>query len=438
MEFPTQEARRGYTPAIVLPPGGAAPPQVSSTRPSNDRLARQGGGVPIPRVVWVLAAGRFLSAASAFVVLFLMLYLTGPRELPVTVAGLISGSSGAGLLLGNFTGGWFGDRLGHRLVLLSGSTIGAALLIAAPWLPLPLLAVALPVMSYATATAGISEGALSALAVPVGDRRRAVAIGRSAYNAGFAIGPPLGALLLTHSFTTLFVVQGAARLLVLGVTARLLPTEEHPPAAVPATGRGLWRSVLRDRALLVLLPAAVLADLVYRQLFTILPIYLEDQGQPVALYSGLIAAGALLQAVLEVPVVVRLRGRPSYPIIAAGYALTGVGVGLFALQGSGIVVMAIVAILFVTAGEILYKPTAAAQVLDAAPEHLVGQYQGLYAGACTSGTLLAGPVGAAVYSAAPALLWPLDTAVALVAAGLMLALSRTTRTDHPTTRTEAG
>lgn len=40
--------------------------------------------------------------------------------------------------------------------------------------------------------------------------------------------------------------------------------------------------------------------------------------------------------------------------------------------------MAIVAILFVTAGEILYKPTAAAQVLDAAPEHLVGQYR-----ACT-------------------------------------------------------
>lgn len=88
--------------------------------------------------------------------------------------------------------------------------------------------------------------------------------------------------------------------------------------------------------------------------------------------------------------------------------------------------MAIVAILFVTAGEILYKPTAAAQVLDAAPEHLVGQYQGLYAGACTSGTLLAGPVGAAVYAAAPALLWPFNAAVALVAAGLMLALSRTT------------
>lgn len=59
------------------------------------------------------------------------------------------------------------------------------------------------------------------------------------------------------------------------------------------------------------------------------------------------------------------------------------------------------------AGEILYKTTATAHVLDAAPDHLVGQYQGLYTGAATSGTMLAAPIGAAIYSLAPGLLWPL-------------------------------
>ena len=73
-----------------------------------------------------------------------------------------------------------------------------------------------------------------------------------------------------------------------------------------------------------------------------------------------------------------------------------------------------------TAGEILYKTTATAHVLDAAPEHLVGQYQGLYAGASTSGMMLAGPIGTAVYAAAPALLWPLMGLVALAAAGCVL------------------
>ena len=76
--------------------------------------------------------------------------------------------------------------------------------------------------------------------------------------------------------------------------------------------------------------------------------------------------------------------------------------------------------LVVTVGEILYKTTATAHVLDQAPDHLVGQYQGLYTGAATSGTLLAAPIGTAVYAAAPGLLWPLMALLALVAAAFVL------------------
>jgi hypothetical protein len=77
-----------------------------------------------------------------------------------------------------------------------------------------------------------------------------------------------------------------------------------------------------------------------------------------------------------------------------------------------------------TAGEILYKTTATAHVLDAAPLHLVGQYQGLYTGAATSGTMLSAPLGGIVYAAAPGLLWPLCGVVAVVGAVLALAAGR--------------
>ena len=79
--------------------------------------------------------------------------------------------------------------------------------------------------------------------------------------------------------------------------------------------------------------------------------------------------------------------------------------------------------LVLTVGEILYKTTATAHVLDQAPDHLVGQYQGLYTGAATSGTLLAAPIGTAVYAAAPGLLWPLMALLALVAATFVLLAS---------------
>jgi dipeptide/tripeptide permease len=95
---------------------------------------------------------------------------------------------------------------------------------------------------------------------------------------------------------------------------------------------------------------------------------------------------------------------------------------MFALPVS--VASVLLAMVVLTAGEILYKTTATAHVLDQAPDHLVGQYQGLYTGAATSGTLLAAPVGTAVYATSPDLLWPLMAVLALAAAGFVLLARR--------------
>ncbi len=389
----------------------------------------------VPRLVWVLAVGRFLGSTSSYLMLFLTLYLTGPRGLSVTAAGLVVGGTGAGLLLGSFTGGKWGDHFGHRPVLLLAATIGGLGTVAVPWLPTWAVAAAMPPLTYLAATAGVSTGALAALAVARGDRRTSIAISRAASNAGFVIGPPLGALILTQGsndsgWTALFVVEGLMILLVRFLVAPFLPREEryrvaHADGLKPV---GMLRAIRSDRALMALLPAIVVVDLVYRQLYTTVPLHLRDAGQSVALYAVLIAVGSGLILLLEVPVALRLRRRSSYSIIAAGYALVGVGFALFALPVS--VATAVLAMVVLTAGEILYKTTATAHVLDAAPDHLVGQYQGLYTGAATSGTLLAGPVGTAVYAAAPTLLWPLCGVAGLAAAATALA-SRRLAVDQP-------
>jgi MFS family permease len=373
----------------------------------------------IPRLVWVLAAGRFVNAAGSFLTIYLFLYLTGPRGVPIGTAGLLSGALGAGLLAGNFTGGWFGDRYGHRRVLLIASAVAGLTTLAIPWTPAVALAGTLPLLGYVSATSGVSQGALVALAVPAGDRRRAVAINRAAFNAGFVIGPPIGALLATGHFTTLFVADGIVTLVVRAVTARLLAAE---PAPAPATGKParLWAGVVADRSLLLLLPAIVLVDIVYRQLYSTLPVYLRDHGRPVGVYAALIAIGSGLILVLELPATMAMRRCPPLPIIAAGYALVGLGMALFGLGAAvGVVVAAMV---LLTVGEILYKTTATAYVLDQAPDGLVGRYQGLYTGAATSGTMLAAPLGALLYGRAPAALWPVCAVVA-IGAGAAAAIS---------------
>lgn len=370
----------------------------------------------LPRVVWVLAASRFVGSATAFVFLFLTLYLTGPRELGVPRAGLVAGVVGVALLVGNLTGGRWGDRHGHRRVLLLASSVGAAVLMSVPWLPLWAMVVALPLAAYLSSVGQVSTGALTALAMPRGDRRTAVALGRAASNAGFVVGPLLGAVVVSWSYDAMFVLDGLAVLVIRLALSRALPVE--PPRVASAPGPGMLRAVRGDRSLVVLLVGVVLVDVVYRQLYTTLPLHLRDAGAPVGLYAAVIAVGSGLILLLEIPVTQRLRGISPYPVIAAGYALVGVGTVLFALPVT--VPAVVVAMAVLTAGEILYKTTATAHVLDAAPEHLVGQYQGLYSGASTSGMMLAGPIGTAVYAAAPGLLWPVMGLVALVAAACVL------------------
>jgi MFS family permease len=373
----------------------------------------------LPRVVWALAAARFVSSASSFTMLFLTLYLTGPRDMPTSTAGLLAGSVGVGMLAGNVTGGRWGDRWGHRRVLLAASSVGGLLLVLVPVVPLGVLVGLLPVQAYLAATGSVSSGALSALAVPRGQRRTSVAVGRAASNAGFVLGPPLGALLVAWSYDAMFVVDGLAVIVVRLALSRVLPKDAPDVGRDAPAGHGLLRAVRADRPLLVLLVGVVLVDLVYRQLYTTLPLHLRDSGQPVWLYAVVIALGSALILALEIPVAQRLQGHGAFGVIATGYALVGVGTAMFALPVS--VASVLVAMVVLTAGEILYKTTATAHVLDQAPDHLVGQYQGLYTGAATSGTLIAAPVGTAIYAAAPDLLWPVMALLALVASAFVLA-----------------
>ena len=226
------------------------------------------------------------------------------------------------------------------------------------------------------------------------------------------------------------MVDGVLTLVLRHATSRFLP-DEAPVAAEPDAPAGLWRAVRADRSLLLLLPGVVLVDLVYRQLYSTLPLHLRDHGQPLALYTLLVAIGSGLILALEIPVALWLRDRPAIPIIATGYALVAVGFVIFGLTWMGVTAAAVVAMVVLTAGEILYKTTATAHVLDAAPAHLVGQYQGLYTGAATSGTMLSAPLGGMVYAVAPGLLWPLCGVVAGVGALLALASRRPSRDAEP-------
>lgn len=374
----------------------------------------------VPRTVWLLAAGIFVNAVVSFTFVFVFLYLTGPRGLGAAQAGLVVGVGGVGLVAGNFTGGWYGDRFGHRRVLLTASALGGAALVVLPTVPTGLLALVLPLAQYASGVIRAANSALVAVTVPEGSRRQAFAVTRCMSNAGFAVGAPLGALVATGlSYGWLFVADGLGTLFFAVWTARVVPARAATtPSAAPDGGLGrggLWRELRARPAVLVLLGAIAVIDLVYRQHYTTFPVFLADHGMDTRAYGLLIGINGGVIMLLEIPAALALRRRSPLHVIGSGLVLVGGGYAML-LLGVGIATTVAMMVLL-TLGEILYKTTATAYVADESPEHAIGRFQSLYAGVSVSGVVLAGPLGGALYDAAPGLLWPV-CAVLGAAAGV--------------------
>ncbi|MFF5443805.1 MFS transporter [Streptomyces sp. NPDC012888] len=394
----------------------------------------------VPRVVWLLSAGVFVNAVVSFTFVFVFLWLTGPRGLGAPEAGLVTGIGGIGLVAGNFTGGWYGDRFGHRRVLLAAAVVTGLLLALLPTLPTAALYLALPAAQYAAGVIRAANSALVAVTVPDGARRQAFAVVRCASNAGFTVGPPLGALVAVGlSYDWLFVADGLGTLFFALWTARVVPARgASRPAEAPDGGRGrggVWRELRARPAVPVLLAAVLVTDVVYRQQYSTFPVYLQDHGLDVSAFGLIVALNGAVILLLELPAAVALRDRPPLPVIGTGLLLVAAGYAVLPAGPGAAAAVAMMVLL--SLGEILYKTTATAYVADQAPEHAAGRFQSLYAGVSVSGTVLAAPLGGTLYAAAPGLLWPVCALLAAGAGAAVLLAGRTpgtgpTRPAHET------
>ncbi|WP_460064322.1 MFS transporter [Streptomyces sp. YKOK-I1] len=351
---------------------------------------------------------------------FVFLYLTGPRALSPGEAGLLVGLGGTGLLAGNFTGGWYGDHLGHRRVLLTAATASGALLAAVPVLPTPALYAVLPLAQYTSGVQRAANSALVAVIVPDGARRQAFALIRASANGGFTIGPVLGAFVATHlSYDCLYAAEGIGGLALAAWMARVFPggAAPRPRPSRHETG-GLWPELRTRPAVLTLLLAIVVTDIVYRQQYSTFPLYLADHHMDTGVYGALLAVNGAVLLCLELPAALALRRHAPLRIVGTGLLLVGAGYATLLLGASIITAVAMMTLL--TLGELLYKTTATAYMADEAPPHVQGRFQSLYAGASITGVVLAAPLGGTLYAAQPTTLWPLCAALAALAGAAVL------------------
>ncbi len=376
----------------------------------------------LPREAWLVYVGTFINRFGAFVIVFLVLYITdlGYSE---AQAGLVVSAYGLGGLGAATIGGWLADRIGRR------NTIAASMFGSAACLLVLVRLEDILAITAATAVVGMlselyrpAATALLTDIVPEHSRVAAFSAYRLAINAGFAAGPAVGGFLAERSWDLVFYGDALTAALYGVIALAFLPHGVTSSRRTEARGEGT-RAVLADRRLLWYLAGAVLGAYVYIQAFTTVSLHVtQDAGFSTSTYGMLMAVNGTLIILFELPLVAWTERRPAVPVLAVSLVISGFG---FLLTGySTTLAMLVVAVGVWTFAEMLGAPVAQAYLAHISPAHLRGRYAGTVSAAYAAAGIIGPALGTALFGWRAEVLWWSCAVAGLAAAACMLAAGR--------------
>ncbi|MFD5483749.1 MFS transporter [Streptomyces hawaiiensis] len=246
-------------------------------------------------------------------------------------------------------------------------------------------------------------------------RSRAFAMQFFLQNLGLGVGGLIGGHLVdttsAASFTLLFAIEAAMFLLLVVVMATVrMPRAPRIGDAPTASGRGGWKQLMGNRAMVQLCVLGfVLFFACYGQFESGLSAYgVEAAGISTSALGTALAANTLVIVVAQFAVLRFVERRRRSRVIAAVGLIWAVAwaVAGYAGLGHGSQEMATAAFVSTYAlfglGEAMLSPTVAPLVADLAPEGMAGQYNSAFALvkqlALAVGPAVGGPLGASLHA----------------------------------------
>ena len=351
-----------------------------------------------PRSYWLLVGGTaaYLAGYECGYP-FESIYLNERLGISLTAIGLIYGLAQLGGLPMQIVGGAAADRFGRRGVLIIGITATIVLFEGLAFARSVWLVVALIAFEAAFGWAFFQMANIAIISDLTSEARRAegFSISRIAASAGIIVGPLVGGLLLRHdpTYRLPFVVGGAICGIFLLIAVFWLKETRPRTAAgqrgIAATFAG-YRAVLSDRRLLAFAAVTLLPLYCHGQFLMTFPVLLKGTiGVSVSQVGLLISLYALSGALVQYPLVRRLRDARKMVLMAAASCFMGVGLGGAAFAPRG--VLTAVFVVVISLGTALLVPISSTVVSYLAPPHLRGRYVGAWTLVWTGGIAL-GPI----------------------------------------------
>ena len=371
----------------------------------------------LPRPAWILFGGSFINRFGTFVMPFLAIYMTRNGFTPAE-AGVAVSSYGAGHIVASMVGGHMADRIGRRYTIATSMFLSAVSMIAlsqARTLPLILL------LSFVVGMVGeLYRPAATALLgdlVPAEQRVAAFGMYRFAINLGFAAGPATAGFLANKSFFYVFAGD-AITSFAYGIVALVaLPHGNRSSGKGERTGEGLVYA-LRDRAFVYFLAGTLCMTWVEFQFHSTFPLHVANLGFSPSAYGMLLSVNGVLIVLFELAITAWTQRLPPQPLIALGYALTGIGFAITGLAKG--IPMLVVMIVVTTLGEMIFAPVTGAYVSSLAPDRYRGRYMGIWHSMFSLGMVLGPAMGMWIYERSRTALWWTCLAMGIAAAALAM------------------
>lgn len=366
--------------------------------------------------VTLAAAWSFNQLAYAIVYPFIPIYLSNERGIPYTTVSLIFPLLGLATIIAPMPCGYLADKFGRSFMMLFGQSMrGVIFFILAlmVYINAPFWVFAVLLMLNTMVGSAFQVGADAYLVDISTEAERPVFYShiRMGYNLGWALGPMAGAFFADTPFWSFFIITG---LLCMGGTLFTLcncceksPARNTVYQRRPAVSGGIFKIVLQQEGLLLLLAGALFYFTLSSQLYSTMSVYSVNQVKISKEALGSIySLNGFMVLLLQVPVTHWLNKVLSVPKqLLIGIAWYGCGFAALGWANGAWWIAGCVATL--TVGEILVQPSLYTVISRNASTDNAGRTMAAFSLARGVGYAVGPYVGAQLmqHSGSPVLLW---------------------------------
>ncbi len=336
-----------------------------------------------PKQFWLLFTGMFIAMVTGTMIWpLLMIYVSKKLSMPLAqIASLLTINAAVGVMF-TFLAGSLADKFGRKWMMVFGLLINAGayfFMINAD--TYAYFAVLMAISGFANPLFRVGADAMLTDIISEEKRLDAFALTRIAKNVGVSMGPAIGGILASISYTISFISAGTGMivfsLIIIFFAKETLPTKTKEPVIIISPQKVGYKEMLKDKEFVAMIALYAFGWTTAALMWMLLPVYAnQEYGIPEKLYGLIPATNGIMVIALQLIITKHTKRFRPLPMITLGMFLYAIGTGSVAFftgfwgfLGS---------IIVITIGELIVVPTASAYVANRAHPEMRGRYMGIY------------------------------------------------------------